>query len=58
MKTYFVFLVIIFISFGIVEAQLPEDDPLSESYIIHYGGGDELVTFEGDISIYKILQGP
>ena len=56
MKTYFVFLVIMFISFGIMEAQLPEDDPLSESYIIHYGGGDELVTFEGDISIYKFYK--
>ncbi len=56
MKTQVVFLLIMFISFGIVEAQLPEDDPLSESYIIHYGGGDELITFENDISIYKFYK--
>jgi len=56
MKTYVVFLLIMLISFGIIEAQLPEDDPLAESYIIHYGGGDELVTIESDISIYKFYK--
>jgi hypothetical protein len=56
MKTYGLFLLAMLISFGILRAQLPEDDPLSESYIIHYGGGDELVTFEGDISIYKFYK--
>jgi hypothetical protein len=45
MKTYIIFLLALLISFSLVEAQLPEDDSLAESYIIHYGGGDELVTF-------------
>jgi hypothetical protein len=57
MKTYVIFLLAMFISFSLLEAQLPEDDPLAESYIIHYGGGDELVTFDfANISIYKFYK--
>ena len=57
MKNFIVLLLAVLISFRLLEAQLPEDDPLSESYIIHYGGGEELIAFEnGNVSIYKFYK--
>jgi hypothetical protein len=50
---YFILSLIIFIPFNMF-AQSPIDGPLSDSYIIQNGGGDELVTLDNDeINIYK-----
>jgi hypothetical protein len=47
-------IVLMFLSINMMDAQVPQNDPLAESYIIHNGGGDELVTFSlENISIYK-----
>ena len=57
MKTKIVSLFAILLTYSTIEAQLPEDDPLAESYIIHRGGGDELVAFEpSGIDIYKFYK--
>jgi hypothetical protein len=58
MRNCIIFLLSIFLTYGLIHAQLPEDDPLAESYTIHDGGGDELITIGNvypmfEISIYK-----
>jgi len=45
---------LMFLSSINIMSQIPENDPLAESYIIHNGGGDELISFsQNNISIYK-----
>jgi len=58
MKRTFVCLNIILVFCSLLSAQLPADDPLAESYIIHNGSGDELITVQGnyssiEVNIYK-----
>jgi hypothetical protein len=62
MKTGFWVSLCLFLTYGLLQAQITEDDPLAESYTIHDGGGDELITFgAGDspwfgISVYKYFR--
>ncbi len=56
MKSTLFFLVLLIGSFFGAQAQDPADDPLSETYIISNGGGDELATMASWYPGIKILK--
>ena len=57
MKNLVFSLLIISAIFSLLQAQEPDDDPLSDSYIIQAGGGDEIIVNQtGEVAVYKYFE--